>query len=252
MDVRQTAKRMVEDTETLSGRVFNYAIYFLIIFSLVTFSIETLPSISAETRTILGYLEVMVIIIFTLEYLLRLWIAPRKLAFIFSFFGMIDLIAILPFYLTVGIDLRSARSFRLLRLFIILKIFRYSRASRRLVDTVLLVKEEIILFVFLTLILLWLSAIGIFYFEHDAQPGKFESVFHSLWWAVSTLTTVRYGDIYPVTIGGRLFTFIVLLIGMGVIAVPAGLLAASLTRIVQQEREQEEQQESKQGREGVE
>lgn len=183
------------------------------------------------------------IAIFTAEYLLRLWIADRKLAFMFSFFGLIDLIAILPFYLTVGIDLRSARSFRLLRLFIILKVFRYSQASKRLLDSFLLVKEEIILFAFLTLILLWLAAIGIFYFEHDAQPGKFESVFHSLWWAVATITTVGYGDVYPITIGGRLFTFVVLLIGMGVVAVPAGLLAASLTRIVQQEREEEQKQE---------
>jgi len=247
MSVRQIAKKMVDDTDTLSGRVFNYVIYILIILSLVSFSIETLPGIPEDLVTVLGYLEVVVILIFTLEYLLRLWTADQKLVFMFSFFGLIDLIAILPFYLTIGIDLRSARSFRLLRLFILLKIFRFSQASRRLIDCIMLVREELILFAFLTLILLWLSAIGIYYFEHDAQPDKFESVFHSLWWAVATITTVGYGDVYPVTIGGRLFTFIVLLIGMGVIAVPAGLLAASLTRIVQREREQEEEQQRQEG-----
>jgi|TARA_Y100000310_G_scaffold343685_1_gene452474 voltage-gated potassium channel len=247
MSVRQIAKKMVDDTDTLSGRVFNYVIYILIILSLVSFSIETLPGIPEDLDTVLGYLEVVVILIFTLEYLLRLWTADQKLVFMFSFFGLIDLIAILPFYLTIGIDLRSARSFRLLRLFILLKIFRFSQASRRLIDCIMLVREELILFAFLTLILLWLSAIGIYYFEHDAQPDKFESVFHSLWWAVATITTVGYGDVYPVTIGGRLFTFIVLLIGMGVIAVPAGLLAASLTRIVQREREQEEEQQRQEG-----
>ncbi len=247
MSVRQIAKKMVDDTDTLSGRVFNYVIYILIILSLVSFSIETLPGIPEDLDTVLGYLEVEVILIFTLEYLLRLWTADQKLVFMFSFFGLIDLIAILPFYLTIGIDLRSARSFRLLRLFILLKIFRFSQASRRLIDCIMLVREELILFAFLTLILLWLSAIGIYYFEHDAQPDKFESVFHSLWWAVATITTVGYGDVYPVTIGGRLFTFIVLLIGMGVIAVPAGLLAASLTRIVQREREQEEEQQRQEG-----
>ena len=159
MRVRQIAKRMVDDTDTWSGRIFNSVIYFLIILSLVTFSIETLPAISVELHTVLGYLEVMVIVIFTLEYLLRLWTSDAKLSFIFSFFGLIDLIAILPFYLAIGIDLRSARSFRLFRLLILLKIFRFSQASRRLLDCIMLVKEEVILFAFLTLILLWLSGV---------------------------------------------------------------------------------------------
>jgi voltage-gated potassium channel len=78
---------------------------------------------------------------------------------------------------------------------------------------------------------LYLSAIGIYHFEHDAQPDKFSSVFDSLWWAVVTLTTVGYGDVFPITPGGRLFTFIVLVMGLGVIAVPSGLLASALSRV---------------------
>jgi len=80
------------------------------------------------------------------------------------------------------------------------------------------------------LLLLYLAAVGIYYFEHDAQPETFASVFHSLWWAVATLTTVGYGDVYPMTAGGKLFTFIVLLIGLGVVSVPAGLVASALSK----------------------
>ena len=77
---------------------------------------------------------------------------------------------------------------------------------------------------------MYLAAVGIYHFEHDAQPGTFQSVFHSLWWAVATLTTVGYGDVYPITVGGRIFTFFILLIGLGVVSVPAGLVASALSK----------------------
>jgi len=78
--------------------------------------------------------------------------------------------------------------------------------------------------------LLYFSAVGIYYFENEAQPDKFASVFHSLWWSVATLTTVGYGDVYPVTVGGKVFTFLVLLIGLGIVSVPAGLVASALSK----------------------
>lgn len=79
-------------------------------------------------------------------------------------------------------------------------------------------------------IMLYLSAVGIYYFEHQAQPELFQSVFHSLWWAVTTLTTVGYGDMYPITVGGRIFTFFVLMIGLGIVAVPTGLIASAMSK----------------------
>jgi len=94
-----------------------------------------------------------------------------------------------------------------------------------------------VLFLCATAVLLYLAAAGIYYFESDAQPEKFGSIFHCLWWAVATLTTVGYGDIYPVTAGGRVFTFVILLIGLGVISVPAGLVASALGRARQMERD---------------
>ena len=205
-------------------------IQFLIVLSLVAFSLETLPDLTPELRGWLGTFEVISVSIFTVEYMLRLFVADRKLAFVTSFFGIIDVLAILPFYLSLGFDLRSVRAFRLLRLFRIFKLARYSRATRRFHRALLIAREEIVLFLCLTTILLYLAAVGIYYFENEAQPESFASVFHSLWWAVTTLTTVGYGDVYPVTLGGRLFTFVVLLIGLGVVSVPAGMVASALSK----------------------
>ena len=98
-----------------------------------------------------------------------------------------------------------------------------------------LAKEEFALFVIATMMILFLAAVGIYYFERDAQPEAFASVFHSLWWAVTTLTTVGYGDVYPITVGGRFFAYIVVMVGLGVIAVPASVLASALTRAREEE-----------------
>src|SRR5690606_17900362 len=138
---------------------------------------------------------------FTVEYVLRIVLSANKLKFIFGFYGLIDLLAILPFYFGLGVDLRSVRMFRLLRLFRAFKMVRYSRAIRRFHRAFLIAREELVLFVIVALMLLYFSAVGIYYFENPAQPDIFASVFHSLWWSVATLTTVGYGDIYPITVG---------------------------------------------------
>jgi voltage-gated potassium channel len=223
-------KQVVEQNDTRAGRAFDLAIQALIVISLVTFSIETLPNLSTRTERWLNAIELITVLIFTAEYLLRLLLTDRKLKFVFSFFGIVDLLAILPFYIAAGIDLRSIRAFRFLRLFRAFKIVRYSKAIRRFHRAFIIAREELVLFVIITLMLLYFSAVGIYYFENEAQPEKFASVFHSLWWSVATLTTVGYGDIYPVTIGGKIFTFAVLLIGLGIVSVPAGLVASALSK----------------------
>ena len=130
----------------------------------------------------------------------------------------------------LGVDLRSVRVLRVLRLLRILRVGRYVQAVERLKRAGRMVREELVLFIGVSLALIYLSAVGVYYFEHDSQPEKFASVFHSLWWAVVTLTTVGYGDVYPVTLGGRLFTFVVLFIGLGIVAVPTGLIASALSK----------------------
>lgn len=182
----------------------------------------------------------MVIIIFTIEYLLRIIYAPHKFRYIFSFYGLIDLFAIVPFYLATTIDLRSIRVFRLFRLIRLLKLLKYSKAINRFHRALVIAKEELILFAFVTVILLYLSSVGIYHFENSAQPQLFQSVFHSLWWAVTTLTTVGYGDMYPVTSGGKIFTTIVLFIGLGIVAIPTGLIASALSIARQEENKDKE------------
>jgi voltage-gated potassium channel len=223
-------KGIVERSDTPVGRVFDFSVQGLILLSIITFSIETLPNLDAATIDILQLTETVIVALFTLEYLLRLYVADRKIGYVFSFYGLIDLIAIIPFYISSGIDLRSLRIFRMLRLIRLIKLVRYSKAICRFSRALSIAKEEIILFGVVTIMLLYLSAVGIYYFEKEAQPEAFKSIFHSLWWAVATLTTVGYGDVYPITIGGRIFTFFILMIGLGIVAVPAGLLASALSK----------------------
>jgi voltage-gated potassium channel len=223
-------KSIIENSDSKKSKPFNIFIQLMIIVSLISFSIETFPDLSSTTNNILWIIEIITVVIFTIEYLLRIIIADKPLKFIFSFFGLIDLLAILPFYIASGIDLRSIRIVRLLRLFRMFKLFRYSKAISHFRNAFLLIKHELILYFIATLFLLYISAVGIYYFENPIQPEHFKSIFHSMWWAVATLTTVGYGDIYPITIGGRIFTFFILIIGLGIIAVPSGLIASALTK----------------------
>ncbi|WP_417746195.1 ion transporter [Rosistilla oblonga] len=232
-----TLKDIVERSDTPIGRVFDLSIQFFIILSLIAFSVETLPGLDPGWARLLHFFEIASIVVFSVEYVVRLLVADRKIAFATSFFGVVDLLAILPFYLSFGVDLRSIRALRLLRLFWMLKLVRYSRAIQRFHRAFLIAREEIVLFFFVTVILLYLASVGIYHFEHEAQPEAFASVFHCLWWAVVTLTTVGYGDIYPITAGGRIFTFAILLIGLGVVSVPAGLVASALGQAREMESE---------------
>ena len=168
---------------------------------------------------------------------MRIVVAKEKRKFIFSFWGIIDLLAILPFYLvTLGmtVDLIMLRSFRLLRLVKILKFGRYQRSLLRFTLAIKIGKEDLFLALASTFIMLLVASFGIYQFENPAQPDQFRSVFDSLWWALSTLTTVGYGDVYPITVGGKIFTGIILMIGLGIVALPAGIIASSLTEAREQ------------------
>jgi voltage-gated potassium channel len=215
---------------TVSFGRLNYAIQVLIILSLVSFAVETLPGLSEAQRRYLNWFEVATVAVFTVEYLVRVALARPWTAYAFSFFGIVDLLAILPFYLALGIDMRSLRAFRLLRLLRILKLARYSSALRLYHRAFIIAREELNLFGAAALVVLYLAAVGIYYCEREAQPEAFSSVFACMWWAVTTFTTVGYGDIYPVTTGGRVFTSCILIIGLGIVAVPTGLLASALSK----------------------
>jgi voltage-gated potassium channel len=230
--MRGFIKSFVEFNDNKLSKWFAFFIQVLILLSLITFSVETLPNLEPSTRIALRAIEVFCVIVFTVEYILRIYVADSKPKFIFSFFGIIDFIAILPFYLSFGVDLRSLRALRFLRLFRVLKLVRYNKAMNHFARAIKTAKEEILLFIVITLMLIYFSAVGIYYFENEAQPEHFTSIFDSLWWAIITLTTVGYGDVYPITVGGKVFTFIILMIGLGIVAIPTGIISSALTRSV--------------------
>ena len=211
--------------------VFNLAMNLLVVISIISTGLETIPGNSAALQHFFRIEEIVIVLIFTAEYLWRLATAHKKLHFIFSFYGVIDLVSILPFYLSFGVDLRGLRAFRLIRLFRLFKLARYSKAGDRLLSAVKSAMPEIVMFLSVAMIVVYVCGLGMFYLEHDAQPAKFRSVFDGVWWAVCTLTTVGYGDLYPITWAGRAFTFILLITGLGIVAIPTGLIAAALTRI---------------------
>jgi voltage-gated potassium channel len=227
---RQVAM-VLEGEHPRTGRSVVFALQALIVVSVLSIGLETLPDLPTWARQVLEAEEAVIVVVFTAEYLLRVAAAERPAAYMLSFWGLVDAVAILPFYLSLGIDLRTARALRLLRLFRLLKLARYSAAADRIRKALGSVVEELVVFGVVVAILLYLCSIFIYYFEHDAQPEAFASVFHSMWWTAITLTTVGYGDVYPVTAAGRIFTVIMLILALGVVAVPTGLIASALSKL---------------------
>ena len=215
---------------------FEKIIQILIVISLISFAFETLPNLSTTWQTVLKYTEIVIVLIFTIEYIIRISLCRPRLKYVFSFYGFIDLIAILPFFLATGIDIKSVRAFRLLRLLRFVKLLKYNAAIRRLKEALNDAKDELILSGLVAGILLYLASIGIYYFEGEAQPDSFGSVFHSMWWAVCSLTTVGYGDVKPITVGGKIFTGVVLIIGVGIVAMPTAILASSFNNAKKKEK----------------
>jgi voltage-gated potassium channel len=234
--MKEKLRIIIEDNTSVKGKVFDYFIQVLILLSLVSFAFETLPNLSKTTTETLNFINLFCVSVFSIEYVLRIYVSKNPLKYILSFYGIVDLLAILPFYLRMAIDLRMLRAFRVFRVFRALKLVRYNRALRRFHIAGGIIKEELVLFFITTSILIFISASGIYFFENATQPELFKSIFHSLWWAIVTLTTVGYGDVFPITAGGKIFTFFVLIIGVGVITVPAGLVASALSkaRVIEQ------------------
>ncbi len=222
--------RKLFDTTTKLGHRIELFIQILIIISIINFTVQTLPNINPTYQKVSNSIEVVSVFFFSLEYFLRLLSSKKPFKFIFSFFGIIDLLAILPFYLTLGTDLKSLRAVRLFRLLRLLKFLRYGDTLKNLKQSFDNVKKELILFSAATLLLIYFSSVGIYFFENEAQPDAFSSVFSAMWWSVATLTTVGYGDIYPITTGGKIFSTFIVFIGLGLVAVPTGLIASSLTQ----------------------
>ncbi len=220
--------QLLDGTHPERSDAIAWAMNGLIILSAIAIALETEPGLPAGLQLWLYRFEVLLLAIFAAEYALRIWASERRLKYIFSFWGIIDLLSFLPAVVLLTPEWQAVRAFRLLRLVRLFKLFRSLHALERLVAAFRDVREELILFVIIAALMLYVSAVGIYIFEHEAQPETFRSIPMSLWWAVATFTTVGYGDMYPITPGGRLFTSAILFIGLGIVAVPAAIVTTAL------------------------
>lgn len=223
-------------------KVFDYFIISLIILNTLFYIFETVESFAAKYNDAFIAFETFSVVVFTIEYILRLWTCTfiekfkrpvrGRIKYIFSPLALVDLFAFLPFYLytLVHIDLifiRVLRLFRFLRLF---KLGRYSDAVNIFGRVLKSKKEELILAISISIILIVVSSSFIYLVEHDAQPDKFKNIPESMYWAVETLTSVGYGDICPITPLGKFLTSVISLIGLGMVALPTGILASAFTK----------------------
>lgn len=231
-----------------TSRIFDIGIMTLIILNVVAVVLGSYESIARSWQEPLRIFEVFSVAIFTIEYLLRAVTAKQKYGgtqlealgrFITSPMAIVDLLAILPFYLPfiVPIDLRFLRILRLSRLFRLLKLHRYSLSMKILGRILSKSWEKIAVTIFITMLLIFLSAGMMYYIESPVQPEAFPNIPSAIWWAVATLTTVGYGDVYPVTALGKVLAGIIALLGIGLVAMPAGIISASFMSDFEETRE---------------
>lgn len=229
--------------DTIS-RIFDITLITLIITNVMSVILDSVPKIHQQWGDELFIFEALSILIFTLEYIARSWscvVDPQyskpiigRIRFAFRPLSIIDLVAIIPFYLPLlGVDLRVIRIFRLLRLVRILKLARYSKAFGLISDVLREKREELILTMVLLIFVLIVSASLMYYAEHEAQPENFSSIPAAIWWSVVTLTTVGYGDVYPMTNAGRVIGGVIAIIGIGIVALPAGIISAGFVDAIQ-------------------
>ena len=233
-----------EDGDRVSA-VFDWCIMGLIALSVLTIILESFASIYDQWHPVFHVLEVITVVVFTIEYLLRIWTADLlypeskhpRLRYCFSFMAVIDLLAIVHLYLPVFFvaDLRFLRMMRLFRLFRLLRVFKLGRYFEAFQVIVRVIREsgpQLVMSVVICFFVILFSAIVMYTVEHPVQPEQFPNVISSLWWAMCTLTTVGYGDVYPVTAIGRLFASFISLVGIGIIAIPTGIIAAGFNHAI--------------------
>jgi voltage-gated potassium channel len=224
---------------------FDVFVYSLITSNIIAMFLESHIFLKNRFENYFETFELISIIIFSLEYFYRIYVCyiERKwkgvYGYIFSFFGVIDLISILPFYLNRFITI-DGRFFRILRLFRLTRIFKLGRESKSLklfIKALGSVKSELQFTLFLSILTILFSASAIYFLENEAQPEKFSSITASLWWSTVSLATVGYGDIVPVAIGGKNFAGIISLVGIGVIAIPTGIISASFVEVILKDKD---------------
>ncbi|AFZ43102.1 Ion transport protein [Halothece sp. PCC 7418] len=241
------------EPQDFASKCFDIFLLGLIFLNLVAVALETVDSLFEQYYFWFRAFEIFSVAVFTIEYLLRVWSCTVKEAYRHPIWGrlrfmvtplsIIDLLAIIPFYLPLlSPQLRVGRALRLFRLFRVLKLNRYTDSLKILVRVLRLKQEELILSLFVLSILLAIASSLIYFAEHNAQPEAFSSIPEAMWWGTITLTTVGYGDVYPITLIGRMLGAILAILGIGLFALPAGILASGFSEELQARKAKRKQE----------
>ena len=218
--------------------IFDYAIMILIVLNFIAVCLETISSINSEWESFFKIFEYISVIIFTLEYLMRIYVADlvypssNRLKSIFKFitspFGLVDLLAIIPFYLPffIRVDLRFLRILRLIRFFRILKINRYNKSIDLIYKVIKEKKNELIMTGFVTILVLLIASVLIYYVESNKQTDKFSSIPSCFWWTLTTLTSLENEGVHPLTALGKFLSVLIAIVGIGLVALPTGIISA--------------------------
>ncbi|MBC8208398.1 MAG: ion transporter [Desulfobulbaceae bacterium] len=224
------------------GRLFDMFIILLIVLNILAVILSTMEHLHLRYKQAFDLFELFSVLIFTAEYLLRIWVCTceeryqrsplGRLRFMFTPMALIDLLAILPFYLPFFItaDMRVLRALRLFRLFRVFKLARYTESLRHIRAVFVDKRGELGVVLMVVSTMLILSSSLMYLAENEAQPEVFSSIPAAMWWSVVTLTTVGYGDLYPITPFGKLLAAIIALLGVGIVALPAGIIASGFIR----------------------
>jgi voltage-gated potassium channel len=227
---KQKIYEIIFEADTPAGKLFDVALLFVIIISVGLVLLESVPAIRDNHYQLLRILEWCITIIFSIEYMLRVAIVKKPLRYIFSFYGIIDLLSVLPTYIGLVIagshSLVVIRILRLLRVFRILKLTRYTLAGRSLAKAIWNSREKISVFIFFVTMLVII--IGTIMYLVEGPEHGFTSIPRGIYWAIVTLTTVGYGDISPGTPLGQFIASIVMIMGYAIIAVPTGIVTAEI------------------------
>ncbi len=238
MSIRDKIFVIIFGTDTRAGRKFDIVLLWMIILSVSIVVLESVTSLRQSYHTIFMSTEWFFTLLFTLEYVLRIYSSPRPLKYISSFYGIVDLLAILPTYLGLFFDqytfLLTIRALRLLRLFRVFKLARYLKEAAILVRALQQSKHKIVVFfgAVLTLVLI----LGSLLYLVEGEEHGFTSIPQSVYWAIVTITTVGYGDIAPATVLGKILASIAMLTGYSIIAVPTGIISVEIGKAVKSGR----------------
>lgn len=217
--------------------LFNLALISIITLNAIAIILHTVPEYNRRFSQVFRDFEIFSVIFFSIEYLLRVWVCVEnekyyhpfwgRLRYIVSTAALIDFLAIFPFYFSLfATDLAIIRILRLFRIFRLFRITRYSHAFRLIQNVVAEKKEELVLSTILVIFMLIIVSSIMYYVEHAAQPDKFSSIPATMWWGVTAMTTVGYGDIHPITPLGKFLGGIAAIVGIGVFALPTGILVS--------------------------